>query len=67
MHEMGTVIYIIDTVNKICEENKADKVLSVTIQVGEVSGIVPSYLVDFWNWAVKKEERLRRRAEGGGA
>jgi hydrogenase nickel incorporation protein HypA/HybF len=58
MHEMGTVIYIIDTVNKICEENKADKVLSVTIQVGEVSGIVPSYLVDFWNWAVKKEERL---------
>ena len=47
MHEMGTVVYIIDTVNKLCEENNIDKVLYVKVQVGEVSGIIPSYLTDF--------------------
>ena len=59
MHEMGTVVYVIDTVNKLCEENQIDKVLYVKLQVGEVSGIIPSYLQDFWQWAVKKEEHLR--------
>ena len=58
MHEMGTVVYIIDTVNKLCEENNIDKVLYVKVQVGEVSGIIPSYLTDFWEWAVKKEKHL---------
>lgn len=58
MHEMGTVVYIIDTVNKLCEENNIDKVLYVKVQVGEVSGIIPSYLKDFWEWAVKKEKHL---------
>ena len=58
MHEMGTVIYVINKVNEVCEENGLTKVGSVTLQVGEVSGIIPDYLTDFWKWAVKKEERL---------
>ena len=59
MHEMGTVVYIIDTLNKLCEENQIDQVLYVKLQVGEVSGIVPSFLTDFWAWAVRKEPHLR--------
>ena len=59
MHEMGTVRYVIKTVNEVCEENKVDKVASVTLQVGEVSGIVPEYLADFWKWAVAKEPYLK--------
>jgi len=58
MHEMGTVMYVIKQINEVCEENKLEKVGSVTLQVGEVSGIVPEYLVDFWKWAVKKEKYL---------
>lgn len=58
MHEMGTVMYVIRTVNEVCEENNVDRVASVTLQVGEVSGIIPEYLTSFWQWAVKKEERL---------
>lgn len=59
MHEMGTVMYVIRTVNEVCEENKLTKVGSVTLQVGEVSGILPEYLISFWQWAIKKEKYLK--------
>jgi len=59
MHELGTVIYIIETVEKLCEENKLTTVGSVTLEVGEVSGIVPDYLSDFWLYARNKSEFLK--------
>ena len=59
MHEMGTVMYVIRAVNNVCEENKLTKVASVTLEIGEVSGIIPSYIKDFWQWAIKKEKYLQ--------
>lgn len=59
MHELGTIVYVIDTVEKIAAENKLTEVASVTLEVGEVSGIVPSYLTDFWLYARKKSELLK--------
>lgn len=59
MHELGTIVYVIDTVEKIAAENKLTEVASVTLEVGEVSGIVPSYLADFWLYARKKSELLK--------
>lgn len=59
MHELSTVSYVIDTVEKICREQNLTKVGSVTLQVGEVSTIIPDYLTDFWNWAVKKTEFMK--------
>ena len=59
MHELGTIVYVIDTVEKIAAENKLAEVASVTLEVGEVSGIVPSYLADFWLYARKKSELLK--------
>mgnify|MGYP000054848763 CR=1 FL=1 len=47
MHELGTVVYIIDTVDKLAVENHLTKIGSVTLEVGEVSGIIPSYLTGF--------------------
>ena len=58
MHELGTVNYVIDEVEKLVEENNLSVVASVTLQIGEVSGIVPEYIVDFWNWARKKTKYL---------
>ena len=55
MHELGVVFYIIRDVKQVAEENKVDKVASVTIELGEVSGVIPEYLEDCWNWACKKE------------
>ena len=55
MHELGIVFHVIDTVNAIAEENKVEKIHSVTVEIGEVSLVIPSYFEDCWNWAVKKQ------------
>ena len=59
MHELGIAFHIADSVVRIAEENEAKHVRSVTLEVGEVSGIVPDYLSDFWLYARKKSELLK--------
>ena len=59
MHEMGTVMYVIRTVSEVCKQNELTKVASVTLQIGEVSGILPDYLTDFWKWAVSREPLMK--------
>ncbi len=55
MHELGVVFYIIRDAKNAAEVNQVDKVASVTIELGEVSGVIPEQLIDCWNWAIKKE------------
>lgn len=55
MHELGVVFYVVRDVKEVAEENQVEHVSSVTLQIGEVSGIIPEYLIDCWNWARKKE------------
>ena len=55
MHELGVVFYVIRDVKKVAEENHVENVETVTLEIGEVSGVVHDYLIDCWNWAVKKE------------
>ena len=43
MHELGTVFYVIREVEQVVEENHMTKVASVTLEIGEVSGIIPYY------------------------
>ena len=59
MHELGTVFYVIEQVEKVCRENDLTIVGSVTLEIGEVSGIIPEYIVDCWNWARKKNELVK--------
>ena len=61
MHELGTVFYVIQEVEKVVEENHLTQVASVTLEVGEVSGIIPYYLTDCWKWAVEKSQYLQGR------
>ncbi|MBR1457103.1 MAG: hydrogenase maturation nickel metallochaperone HypA [Oscillospiraceae bacterium] len=60
MHELGTIYYVIDTVEKLMAENDLKEVGSITLQVGEVSGIIPSYLQEFWEYARKKTEHFQQ-------
>ena len=55
MHELGVVFYVVRDVKQVAEENAVEKINSVTLQIGEVSGIIHDYLIDCWNWARKKE------------
>lgn len=59
MHELGTVFYVIREVEQVVEENRLTQVASVTLEIGEVSGIIPYYLTDCWQWAIQKSQYLK--------
>ncbi len=54
MHELGIVVKVLEQVDAAAEENGAEKVLGVTMEVGEVSSIVPDLFTDAFDWAKKK-------------
>ena len=55
MHELGIVFYIIDDVKEVAAANAVTTVRRVTLDVGEVSGVVPELLQDAWKWACRRE------------
>lgn len=59
MHELGIVFHIIKSVESVAEENTLEKIASVTLEIGEVSTVIPSYLTDCWKWATDKTEILK--------
>ena len=60
MHELGTIYYVIDAVEKLMVENDLKEVGSITLEVGEVSGIIPEYLQDFWEYARSKTAHFQK-------
>ena len=44
MHELGIVFHIIRTVEDVAKQNDVSRIRRVTLQLGEVSGVVESYL-----------------------
>lgn len=59
MHELGIVFHIIDSLEEVGKQNKLSEVSTVTLEIGEVSGVVDSYLTDCWRWAADKSELLK--------
>lgn len=51
MHELGIAFEIVKQVEAFANENKIDSVGEVVVEIGEVSGVVPQYLLDVWPWA----------------
>ena len=58
MHELGVAFHIADSVTRIAAENDAAHVRAVTLEIGEVSTVVPEYLVDVWSWNCKRTPML---------
>ena len=56
MHELGVVFHIISDLEKVAAANDVDKISKVTLQLGEVSTVIPHYLTDCWKWASAKNE-----------
>ena len=59
MHELGIVFHIIRGVEQVGRENRVHRVNAVTLQLGEVSGVVEHYLQDCWRWAADRSELLK--------
>ena len=58
MHELGIVFHVIRTVENAAAENALAHVDAVTLELGEVSGVVHAELTSCWKWAVIKTTLL---------
>ena len=58
MHELGIVFHIIKQVEQVGEENGISRVSSVTLELGQVSGVLHDYLEDCWKWACSKSKLM---------
>lgn len=59
MHELGIVLHVIDEVEALAKENNVEKVTKLTLEIGEVSTVIPSYFTDCFEWAKKKTEYMK--------
>ena len=48
MHELGLAAAMMKMVAKLVKEEGAEKVLAVTISIGDLSGVVPHFMSDAW-------------------
>lgn len=62
MHELGVVFYVIKTVEEVAKENQLTEIEAVTLQLGEVSGVIESYLQNCWKWAVEKKSEILKES-----
>mgnify|MGYP003374888291 CR=1 FL=1 len=67
MHELGIVFHIIDSIEEVGRQNKLRRVSTVTLELGEVSGVVHTYLEDCWHWAAARSQLLNGSRHRGAA
>ena len=60
MHELGIVFHVIKRLENLASEQNLQQIQSVTLELGEVSGVVPEFLEDGWKWAVKKSPVMEK-------
>ena len=60
MHEMGIILHLARTLDETAAQEKLRSISEVTLQIGEVSGIMTDLFVDCWNYFRKKHPVLER-------
>lgn len=65
MHELGVIKAALKTLDAFCEENDIDEVDTIVLQIGELSGVIASYLEELYPAAVyqTKYENMKLRVE----
>lgn len=54
MHELGIVLSIADKVMEIAEANQLTEIKAITMQIGEISSVIPDYLKKCFPAAVER-------------
>jgi len=44
LHELGVVIEVVKTVEKVAQDNKLTKIQTLVLQIGELSSMIPRYI-----------------------
>jgi hydrogenase nickel incorporation protein HypA/HybF len=59
MHELGIVTHMASTLEDLAKEQNLTKIGSVTLEVGEVSGIITDYFKDCWDYFKVRSDLLK--------
>ena len=59
MHELGIVVHVVKQCEELATKNNVSQVKEVTLEVGEVSGVVKEYFVDAFEWYKKRTEHMK--------
>jgi hydrogenase nickel incorporation protein HypA/HybF len=59
MHELGIVLEVAKTLDEVAEQQHITKIGSVTLEIGEVSGILLDYFTDCWNYFRERHPILK--------
>ena len=62
MHELSIVLHVAKTLDELAVENHLKKIGSVTLEVGEVSGIMTEYFEECWDYFKKKDPLIEDSA-----
>lgn len=58
MHELGIVTHVMKTLTDVAAENEVTHIASVTLEVGEVSGVIYEQILDCWDYMCGKRQPL---------
>lgn len=58
MHEIGMLYQTAETVTKFAERHEVDKVKEITIEVGELSGVLPEIFTEYFGYVMEQYPRL---------
>ncbi len=50
MHEMGIILHLAKTLDQTAREHHITNINSVTLEIGEVSGVMHDYFCDCWDY-----------------
>ena len=53
MHEMSYVVRLVNLALKKSEEEKISKIQKVVCEIGEMTGILPEYMIKYYKTAIK--------------
>lgn len=59
MHELGVVFSMIEVLKETAEEQGLSRIYKVSVDLGEVSGVVTDFFQDAWQWASGKDDLIR--------
>ncbi len=54
MHELGIVIQVVESIEKIYKEQNLTEIDTLVLEVGEASGVVPHYIEDVYPIAIEQ-------------
>ena len=58
MHELGIVFHMVDLLEEAAREHNLTRIERVTVDLGEVSGVITDFFEDAWLWAAAKSDVL---------